>query len=337
MRKKVLLVGGSLNQTRMAHAVGQHLERDYDCYYTPFYCDGIYEYARRKGWLEFTILGDRIRLRTQNYLVTHGLPMDYGGQLNNYDLVVTTSDLIVPQNLYRKPVVLIQEGMTDPEDWRFWMVLWFKLPRWIAGTSTNGLSNAYRYFCVASPGYRDLFVRKGCRPEKVIVTGIPNFDNAQSYCQNDFPHRDYVLVATSNARETYKPDNRQKFLRWTLEKAAGRPLIFKLHPNENVPRATQEIKSVAPQALVYADGNTDHMIANCSALITQYSSCVYVGLALGKECYSYFNIEMLRRLTPIQNGGRSGANIAQICRNLLEQPATQREKLKPVKGWLSAE
>jgi hypothetical protein len=57
--------------------------------------------------------------------------------------------------------VLIQEGMTDRETFMFHLVKWFRLPRYLASTSTNGLSDAYRYFCVASTGYRDLFIR-GC-------------------------------------------------------------------------------------------------------------------------------------------------------------------------------
>lgn len=318
-RKKVLLIGGSLNQTKMVHAVGQHLEKQYACYYTPMFCDGFLEIARRLGWLEFTVIGDRIRQRSEAYLRQHGLPVDYGGRQHDYDLIVTTSDLIIQRRLHGKPVILIQEGMTDPEDWRFPLVKALRLPRWIASTATTGLSHHYRYFCVASNGYRDLFIQKGCDPNKVVVTGIPNFDNVQAYLNNDFPYRDYVLVATSNARETFKRDDRQAFLRWAIEKARGRPVIFKLHPAENVERATQEIRALLPEALVFADGNTDHMIANCSALVTQYSSVIFVGLALEKECHSYFDMDFLRRLVPIQNNGTSGRNIAQLCSYVLEQ------------------
>lgn len=318
-RKKILLVGGSLNQTKMVHAVAKNLMGEFDCYFSCYYCDGLMDWMRRAGWLEFSVLGNRRRGQSDAYCRQHGLPLDYGGKLHTYDLVVLTSDLIIPQNTRKRPIVLIQEGMTDAEDWRFWLVKWFKLPRWIAGTATNGLSDAYRYFCVASEGYRNLFIRKGCRPEKVIVTGLPNFDDVQSYCHNDFPYRDYVLVATSNARETYKPDNRQAFLKWALSIAKDRPLIFKLHPGEEVARATAEIRAVAPHALIFAEGNTEEMIANCQTLITQYSTCVYVGLALGKECYSYFDMDQLRRLMPVQNGGTSGLQIANVCRQALEE------------------
>lgn len=160
-------------------------------------------------------------------------------------------------------------------------------------------------------------MRKGVKPEKLLVTGLPNFDHAAQYLENAFPSRDYVLVATSDARETFKGDNRQKFLRWAVELAGARPLIFKLHPNENVARAVEEIQDMAPQARIYVEGNVEPMIANCAVLITQYSSCIYHGLALGKECYSYFDLEMLQRLAPLQNGGSSGYLISLVCRKAL--------------------
>ena len=59
------------------------------------------------------------------------------------------------------------------------------------------------------------------------------------------------------------------------------------------------------------------MIANCDVLITRYSSTVYVGLALGKEVYSDFDIAELRTLIPIQNGA-AAKNIAAVCRDILE-------------------
>ncbi len=338
MKKKVLLIGGSLNQTKIVHAVGQHLADDYDCYYTPAYCDGLLNWMRKWGWLEFTVLGERIRKRSEAYILENGLRLDYGGTAHAYDLIVTTTDIILQKNLRARPLILIQEGMTDPEDWRFHLVKYAGLPRWLAGTAALGLSNRYRYFCVASQGYRDLFLRKGCRPEKVVVTGLPNFDHVDQYRQNDFPYKDFALIATSNARETLKIDDRQAFLRWAMEKAAGRPVIFRLHPNENIERATREIRKIAPDAPVFSSGETDHMIANCSALITQYSSCVYVGLALGKECHSYFDLNTLRSLTPLQNGGTSGRNIARLCKEVLEaEGKARRFNRLPLPSLLASE
>ena len=58
------------------------------------------------------------------------------------------------------------------------------------------------------------------------------------------------------------------------------------------------------------------MIANCDVLVTQFSSTAYVGLALGKEVHSYFDVDELRRLCPVQNGD-SARRIADVCRELL--------------------
>ena len=102
--------------------------------------------------------------------------------------------------------------------------------------------------------------------------------------------------------------------------ANGRPLIFKLHPNENIERATQEINKYAPGALIYTSGNINYMIANCDALITQFSTTVYVGILFNKEVHSAFNIEELKLLMPIQNNGTSAEKIARIGEHLLGFP-----------------
>ena len=59
-------------------------------------------------------------------------------------------------------------------------------------------------------------------------------------------------------------------------------MIFKLHPNENVIRAEAEIRSLMPDALIFRDGNTAHMVANCDLLVTQHSTVALLGAALGK-------------------------------------------------------
>jgi hypothetical protein len=120
-----------------------------------------------------------------------------------------------------------------------------------------------------------------------------------------------------------------------VEIANGRQLIFKLHPNELVERASNEIEKYAPGALVFSDGNTEHMVANCDVLITKYSSVVYVGLALGKEVYSEFNLDELKRLLPLQNNGASAENIAVVGEELLEiEPSAIQMKNKKRKSRL---
>ncbi len=318
MRKKILFICGSINQTSQMHDISKHLP-EYESYFSPYYADGLLERLRGWGLVDFTVMGRKLAGRCLAYLRTHDLKIDYRGQEHQYDLVVTCSDLVVPRNIRGGKVILVQEGMTDPENFFYHLVRTLHLPRYLASTSTTGLSHAYDYFCVASEGYRDLFIAKGVSPATLRVTGIPNFDDCRKFLNNDFPYRDYVLVATSDTRETFKWENRKKFIEECAAIAGGTQMIFKLHPNENVKRATREIEQWAPGALVYASGNTDHMIANCSVLVTKYSSVVYVGLALGKQVHSYFDLRTLQRMTPMQNGGTSALAIASVCRHHIEE------------------
>ncbi len=327
-KKKILFIGGSMNQTTIMHQISEYLDNDYDCYFSYYYADGIIDYAVSKGLVDFAILGKRFQKINEDYFKAHELKFDPQGRQNNYDLVFTCSDLIVPENIRDKKLILVQEGMTDPENLVYHVVKRLKLPRWLASTSTTGLSHMYDRFCVASEGYRDHFIRKGADPDKIIVTGIPNFDNAAQYLDNDFPHKNYVMVATSDSRETFKYENRKKFIEECVKLANGRQLLFKFHPNENHKRATAEVNKYAPGALTYSGGNTNHMIANCDVLVTKYSSVVYIGISLGKEVHSYFNLDELKRMTPLQNGGTSAEKIAIEARKMLGEmvPAEVKKK-----------
>lgn len=318
MPKRILFICGSMNQTTQMHQISGHLSQ-YDQAFSPFYCNGIDELARRLGLMEFTIIGHKLASRCRQYLQDHHLTIDYQGKNQPYDLVLTCSDVYMQKNIRKNKIVLVQEGITDPETFAYHLVRRFRfLPLWLAGTAATGLSDAYRYFCVASEGYRDFFVRKGVHPEKIVVTGIPNFDDCQRYLTNTFPHRNYVLVCTSPLREIFRGEDRPAFIHKAVQIAAGRPLIFKLHPNENAKRAIHEIKQHAPGAVVFTTGSAEEMIANCDVLITRFSSCAFVGLALGKETYSDYPMDEMRRLMPVQNQA-AAANIAQVCRGLLEE------------------
>jgi hypothetical protein len=327
-RPRVLLICGSINQTTQMHQIAQQLT-ECDCFFSTYYDDGYPDTLKRMRLTETTPMGYKLTARALAYLERHQLSLDQAGLNGPYDVVLTCSDLLVPGNIRQYPVVLVQEGMTDPEG--FWFRAWRKypwLPRWFAGTAVTGLSDQYTLFCVASEGYKRHFVSKGVKPEKVVVTGIPNFDNCRRFLENSCPDRDYVLVCTSDIRETFGREDRKAFILKAVRIAQGRLLIFKLHPNERVDRATREIKRYAPQARVVATGPAEEMIANCSVLITRFSSTAYVGLALGKEVYSDFDIEDLRDKLPIQ-GGMAAASIAAVCRRLMgeaRQPAVQREQ-----------
>ena len=330
-RPKALFICGSVNQTRQMHAISRELP-EVEPYFTVYYCDGALEQIRRLGLCDFTILGWPWRKEALRYLRRHGLRLDHEAREHgpDYSLVVTCSDVVMPRNILDKPVVLVQEGIIDPRGIWYWArrLAPFAVPRWGAGTANTGTSNLYDRFCVASEGYRDHFVGEGADSERIVVTGIPNFDDCARYRHNDFPLRDYVLVCTSDARETLKLDNRRRFIKRAAHLAAerGRPLVFKLHPNEDWERATREIKRHAPQAAVYTRGCAEEMVANCDVLVCQYSTLAFVGLALGKEVHSHFELEELRRLLPIQGGGAAG-RIADVCRGLLaEAPARIRSR-----------
>jgi hypothetical protein len=316
VKPRVLFIGGSLNQTTQMHQVARELP-EAAAAFTPYYCDPPLDWARRAGLVEFTILGHKLRRRCLEYLDRHALDLDMEGRRGRYDLVVTCSDLIVPRNTRAAPIVVVQEGILDPVDWTF--RLWRRLPwlpRYVTGTAATGLSGRYARFCVASEGYRDLFVAHGAPADRVVATGIPNFDDCRRYLQNDFPHRGFVLVCSSDARETFKRDDRRAFLERCLSIAGRRPLLVKLHPNEEAERARREVLAVCPEALVFATGSAEAMIANCDVLITQYSSTAFVGLALGKEVHSYYQAADLRRLLPVQNGC-AARNIAAVCREVM--------------------
>ena len=316
-RPRVLFIGGSPNQTTQMHQIADQLP-EVDAWFTPYYTDNLwFRMALRWGFLEVAIIGYRRRGICLDYLNTHGLQVDLQGERHRYDLVVTCNDQVMPLNLRHAKQVLVQEGIQDPPNWKYHVWKWTRLlPRPVIGTSNFGLSDLFDKFCVASDGYRRHFERLGVKPEKIEVTGIPNFDNFAKFRQNDFPHRDYVLVCTTDARERGADSQRNAVLKEVVAFARDRQLIFKLHPNENFERATQEIHAVAPKALVYTSGSAEEMVANCAVLFTEWSSLTLCGLALDKEVHSHHPIEKVKDLLPLQHN-RGAANIADVCRTLL--------------------
>ena len=315
-RYKILFLTGSMNQTLQMESIASFLP-DFDCYFSQLFSDNFFiSKAIKLGVLDTTILGNPLRNKSEKYLKEKGLPQDYQALQNNYDLVVYCSDMIIPKKLRGVKSIWVQEGMIDPYTSLSKIIQQLKLPRyWSMGTSLNGTSNECDIYCTASSTYSDYIVKYGTNRKKTITTGIPNYDDLNKHLVNEFPHRNYVMVATSDIRETFRYENRLEFLRKCLAIAGGRQLLFKLHPNEKAERAIQEIKQVCPgNTLIFTSGDTNEMIANSCELITQYSTVVYTGIALGKKVHSYFELEDLYAQMPIQNNGKSAESIAQICR-----------------------
>ena len=335
LRKKILFIIGSPNQASQMHQIASLLA-DYDCYFSQIYSKHpVIRAVVRTGLLDTTILAGEFRRKGDAFLEKHGLRNDYARSVyhHHYDLAVLCSDLLVTRELRGMKTVWVQEGMTDPVTSWAKMIWRLGLPGYFAGnTAFNGCSDICDIYCAASEGYREQFADRGTDPAKIFVTGIPNYDNAAAFLNNDFPHREFVLVATSDIRETFNKDDRPAFIRECLRIANGRQLIFKLHPNEKKERAVAEIRESAPSALIYTEGNTEHMIANCEELITQYSTVVYIGIALGKKVHSYFDVEALQKLAPIQNGGISAGLIADICRRYVEFRGGKEEFLRSLRN-----
>ena len=78
MTEKILFICGSLNQTTMLHNIAGHMG-EYDCYFTPYYADGIENLAGQMGLLDSTVLGGRHMKETRKYLASNFLPQDYRG------------------------------------------------------------------------------------------------------------------------------------------------------------------------------------------------------------------------------------------------------------------
>jgi len=331
LRKKILFVIGSPNQTSQMHQIASRLP-EYDCYFSQIYSKHpIVRWTVQAGFLNNTIFSGEFKRKADAYLIRNKLRNDYARSIyhHDYDMAVMCTDLLVTKELRTIKTVWVQEGMTDPITPWGRMTRALGLPAYMAmNTAFNGCSNICDIYCAASAGYREQFIQLGTDPARIVVTGIPNYDHAAALLKNDFPHQGYVLVATSDIRETFRADDRRQFIGDCVRIAGGRQMIFKLHPNEIQERAIGEIRQYTPPGtLIYTDGNTEHMIANCGELITQYSTVVYIGIALGKKVHSYFDVEQLRRLAPVQNGGRSAANIAEICRSYIEFKGTRDEFL----------
>src|SRR5215471_19667972 len=73
--RNILLICGTLNQTKAMMAIGKQLA-DHNCYYTPFYCDGHLLRASRRGQLDFTVLAGPLRERTLRFLRDAQAPLD---------------------------------------------------------------------------------------------------------------------------------------------------------------------------------------------------------------------------------------------------------------------
>ena len=199
--------------------------------------------SSRSAWFEPAIHGHKRRGICADELNARGLRIDLGAERNDYDLWVCPNDAVIPLGLSGTPLgpgpgrhhgaaQLAHLGLAiHPADAAG------------AGHHRRVRAHASATRSSASParGTGSSSSPRASRLEKLVVTGIPNFDDFARFSDNDFPHHGYVLVCTSDGRETMMAVDRPALLERSVQIAAGRQLIFKLHPNENVERATREI------------------------------------------------------------------------------------------------
>jgi hypothetical protein len=323
-KKNILCLGGSRNQTSQLHQIARHLENNYNVYYSQIFGEGFfYKAAAEIGFFDNTVLGrdSSFTKASMEYIRTHNLNYDYRGRSKGikYDLALLSTDMIVPKSFKNIKTVWIQEGMIDPITNFGRLVKRLGLPAYAtASTALNGTSNIADLYFAMSHGYKKYFSTYGTDNEKIMVTGIPNFDNIHSLLETSYPEGGFVLVATSDIRELGGNDDRIYLIKEAIKIANGRKIIFKPHPNENIQRVISEIRSIIPEAKIITEPIIDTLIAHCDVLITQYSSCVYQGMVLGKKVYSYFPMEELESKKPIQNNGKSAEIISGIVKDFLK-------------------
>src|ERR1700735_2077396 len=95
LRKKILFITGSINQTTQMHQVAEQLP-DYDCWFSQIFTDSplIKSIIKYTSVVDGTVLAGQFRARSEEYLHKNGLKMDYRAKKNDYDLVVHCSDLM---------------------------------------------------------------------------------------------------------------------------------------------------------------------------------------------------------------------------------------------------
>ena len=330
-RRRVLLIGGTINHTTQVEQIAAELT-EFDVAFTWYYCDGILDLFRRLGLMENTAVGAKLRARCLAYLKKHHLAIDLDGAAGDYNLCVTCSDLVVPRNVRGAPVVLVQEGIDRSGG--------SDLPPGEAASAAglnihhvvdHGPRPRLDRLCVASEGYRDLFVRKGVAPEKIVVTGIPNFDNCERFLQNDFPLRDYVLVCSSDIRETLRWENRPAFVRQVVAIAAGRTNRLEAAPErerETRPRRAGRARAEGAQVFESGCAEGDDRQLHRPGHPVLVDRLRRPGAGQGGALLLP-NVEELRRLCPQQNGRTSARRIANVCRELLGTPIPARAPVRP--------
>ncbi|MEM2131600.1 MAG: hypothetical protein QXR96_03680 [Candidatus Woesearchaeota archaeon] len=319
---KIAFLGGSKNQTRIALEIALELQKKgHQVSFSPMYSENPFlNFLRKFGLLEKTILGTKRRQEAEQILKEYNSNLDKHIELDdglkgNYDLVVLTQDLLIPENLPKKRV-LVQEGMFTPDNFLSYLSRKFYfLPLFLGNTSNTGLSvlrdpNSYDYFFVMNDYFRRRAINLGIPSEKVFATGIPLFDKIEVYEKPQ--EENYILCALSPFIEDQLGYFRTLFFAVDLAKKENKRLLVKLHPTESqlVEKVLSNFVSILPRT-----ANAKQYIQNSYGVVAQYSSVLIEAQLYEKPAYSlYLNPENLK---PIINNGQSALTISNFIDSLL--------------------
>lgn len=120
--------------------------------------------------------------------------------------------------------------------------------------------------------------------------------NRQRYRLNDFADKGYVLCRTSDVRRLLVEDRKSSRSVREGRRRAQQAALYGFTSTSCW--LLDEIKSRVPNARVFTSGSAEEMVANCDTLVCKYSTLAYVGLALGKEVFSLFDLEELKACSP---------------------------------------
>jgi hypothetical protein len=170
MKKKILFITGTMNQTTQMLQIAHELP-EYDCWFSQIFADSplINFVIKYTSLVNTTIISNHYKTQSEDFLREKGYQIDYSAALNQYDLVVYCSDLVIPDRLLRGKTLWVQEGMTDPYSLWSKVVRKLNLPPYLTGnTSLNGSSNVCDIYCAASEGYKDYFTMRGTEGVKFL-------------------------------------------------------------------------------------------------------------------------------------------------------------------------
>src|SRR6202012_5055514 len=132
MRKKILFITGSINQTSQMHQIS-HFLPDYDCWFSQVFSETRISKFLEKytNIIEGTVMSEQCRENSEKYLRERGMQIDYKAARNKYNLVVFCSDMVVPANIRQPKTIWVQEGMIDKLTLVSRIVKALGLPIWV--------------------------------------------------------------------------------------------------------------------------------------------------------------------------------------------------------------